>query len=192
MVIKSEQTKGLRPSLNLTVLLSLKDYYFSGREHRFWSQIAWGQITALPLGVLRPDDLCPACLGFFLCNKLAKYIYSANNYQVLIKCHSVVWAWGDSVDLDRYGGMACKEATTGQSGGMVGGRKGYQGRLSGGGDILGGDLKNRYELMRWRWAGRSSINILMAQRHGARGPLTFSLDASEGGRRWMGVQVEVQ
>ena len=31
---------------------------------------------------------------------------------------------------------------------MVGGRKGYQGRLSGGGDILVGDLKNRYELMR--------------------------------------------
>lgn len=44
--------------------------------------------------------------------------------------------------------MARKEATTGQSGGMVAGRKGYQGRLSGGGDILGGDLKNRYELMR--------------------------------------------
>lgn len=55
--------------------------------------------------------------------------------------------------------MASKEATTGQGGGMVRGRKSSQGRLSGGGVTLVGYLKNRYELMRWRWAGRSSINI---------------------------------
>ena len=41
----------------------------------------------------------------------------------------------------------------------MGGRRDYQGRLPERGDILVGDLKNRYELMRCRRAGRSSINI---------------------------------
>lgn len=54
------------------------------------------------------------------CNKLAKYIYSANNYQVANKMSlSCLGLRRQCRLLERYGGMACKEATNGQSGGMV-------------------------------------------------------------------------